>query len=65
MTKPAAGEIGGHGSKTVARSAGTLSMPVVRDRRARMAGERLRDADYLGGETSSDADAGTTPARRG
>ena len=60
MTQPAAGEIRGHGSKTVARSAGTLSMPVVRDRRARMAGERLLGANSSGSATHLTM----TPAQR-
>ena len=65
MTKPAVDEIGGHGSKTVVRSAGTLSMPVARDRRAYLAGERLLGADAMGDANASDADAGTALARRG
>ena len=65
MTQPAEAEVGGHEPKAVALTAGTLSMPVVRDRRAFLAGERLLGADSLGGVKLSDFDAGTTLARRG
>ena len=65
MTKPAEAEVGRHGPKAVALTVGALSMPVVRDRHAFLAGERPLGADSPGGANASNADAGTTRARRG
>jgi len=65
MTQPAEAEVDGHGPEAVALTAGTLSMPVLRDRRAFLAGERPLGADSLDGAKPSDFDARTTLVRRG
>src|SRR5690606_44906 len=65
VTQPAEAEVGDHEPKAVALTAGTLSMPVLRDRRAFRAGERPLGTDSLDGAKPSDFDACTTLARRG